>query len=85
MNAEQWKRRMAYILGQLETLYSQDKIGAVQINMALRDGDICTLEAYDTGFRVLLVAAAAVGQQEAFEAVNAPRGRGMTCALYFKK
>ena len=70
MSEECFKQGVASILDELEQLYSQDKIGAVQINIALRDGDVRTLKAYDTGFRVLLVAAASIGQREAFEATE---------------
>jgi hypothetical protein len=73
---ERLKHGMASILGELETLYSQDLIGAVQINIALRDGNVRTLKAYDDGFRVLLVAAAAIGQREAFEATEVTRDEG---------
>lgn len=59
---------MATILGELETLYAADKIGALQINIALRDGNVRTLKSYDDGFRILLIAAAAIGQREAFDA-----------------
>lgn len=73
---ERLKHGMALILGELETLYAQDLIGAVQINIALRDGNVRTLKAYDDGFRVLLVAAAAIGQREAFEATEVTRDEG---------
>lgn len=73
MSSERLKQGMASILGELETLYSRDMIGAVQINIALRDGNVRTLKAYDDGFRVLLVAAAAIGQREAFETTEVMR------------
>src|SRR5258707_12068244 len=60
--SERLKHGMAAILGELENLYAQDLIGAVQINIALRDGNVRTLKAYDDGFRILLIAAAAIGQ-----------------------
>ena len=65
-----WRHGMALILGEMENLYSADQIGAVQINIVLRDGNVRTLKAYASGFRVLLVAAAAIGQREAFEATE---------------
>lgn len=65
--SEQLKIGMANILGELENLYSRDEIGAIQINIALRNGDVRTLKAYDSGFRILLIAAATIGQREAFD------------------
>jgi superfamily I DNA and RNA helicase len=73
MATERLRQGMASILGELESLYAKDAIGAVQINIALRDGDIRTLKCYDDGFRVLLVAAAAIGQREAFESIEVER------------
>src|SRR5579871_2687559 len=70
MSEQRFKEGVASILDELEQLYSQDKVGAIQINIALRDGGVRTLKAYDNGFRVLLVAAAAIGQREAFEATE---------------
>lgn len=67
---ERMRRGMAEILGELETLFSRDEIGAVQINIALRSGDIRTLKVYDDGFKLLLIAAAAIGQREAFDAAT---------------
>lgn len=67
MSEQRFKQGVASILDELEQLYSKDKIGAIQINIALRDGNVRTLKAYDSGFRVLLVAAASIGQRKAFE------------------
>ncbi len=71
--SERLKHGMAAILGELENLYAQDLIGAVQINIALRDGNVRTLKAYDDGFRILLIAAAAIGQREAFDSAEVTR------------
>jgi hypothetical protein len=66
--SERLQHGMAHILGELESLYAQEKIGAVQINIVLRDGNVRTLKCHDDGFRILLIAAAAIGQREAFDA-----------------
>src|SRR5258707_10603324 len=71
--SERLKHGMAAILGELENLYAQDLIGAVQINIALRDGNVRTLKAYDDGFRILLIAAAAIRQREAFDSPEVTR------------
>lgn len=75
MSAEQapgdrYKSGLATILGELETLYAKDQIGALQINIALRDGNVRTLKAYDDGFKILLIACASIGQREAFDAAT---------------
>jgi hypothetical protein len=70
MTSEQLKQGMASILGELEGLFAQDKIGAVQINIALRDGNVRTLRCFDDGFRNLLVAAAAFGLRHAFDSAD---------------
>ena len=62
---ERWRHGMASILGELEQLYDRDEIGAVSISIALRDGNVRHLSSYDTGFRILLVAAAAIGLKNA--------------------
>ncbi len=64
---DRWRRGMADILGELEALFTRDEMGAVQISIALRNGDIRTLSSYDDGFRILLIAAASIGQREAIE------------------
>lgn len=65
MSEDRFKRGMADILGELETLFAKDEIGAVQINIALRSGDIRTMRVYAPNFKLLLIAAAAIGQKEA--------------------
>lgn len=65
---DRWRRGMASILGELEKLYDRDEIGAVSICIALRDGNIRHLQSYGSGFRILLIAAAAVGLKEATDA-----------------
>lgn len=68
------KRGMASILDELESLYAEGKIGAVSIAIALRSGDVRHLTAYDNGFRIVLIGAAAIAQREVVE--NAARGSG---------
>lgn len=58
---------MAEIFSELNRLYDADEIGAVHISIARRDGDVRTLKAYDDGFKILLIAAAAIGAKEALE------------------
>lgn len=65
MTDAEFRRSMSSILGELETLYSADQIGAVQINIALRNGDVRSLCCHDDGFKILIIAAAAIGQHEA--------------------
>jgi hypothetical protein len=55
---------MAIILGELETLYAEDKIGGVMISIVRRDHDIRTLNCYDEGFKLPLVTAATIAQHE---------------------
>lgn len=62
-----WRRGMAEIFSELNRLYDADEIGAVHICIARRDGDVRTLRAYDDGFKILLIAAAAIGQKETME------------------
>lgn len=64
-NDTRMRRGMAGILGELETLFANDEIGAVQINIARRDNTVRTLFACGDGFRMLLIAAAAIGHAEA--------------------
>lgn len=64
---EQWRHGMASVLGELEELYARDQIGAVSISIAYRDGNVRHLKCYDDGFRILLIAAAAIGLKEATE------------------
>lgn len=64
---KRWREGMAAILGELEQLYAADAIGAVQINIALRDGNVRTMKAHDNGFRILLIAAAAIGHHETID------------------
>lgn len=66
----QWRRGMADILDELNKLFDADEIGAVHISVVRRDGDVRTLQAFDNGFRILLIAAAAIGQREALEAAT---------------
>ena len=67
---DRWRQSMAEIFDELNRLYDADLIGAVQINVAKRDGDIRVLAAHDDGFRILLIAAAAIGQKEAMDAAR---------------
>lgn len=61
---------MATILSELEARFSADEIGAVQINMVLRDGTVRTMQAWDNGFALLMVAAVSIGQDEAKVAIK---------------
>lgn len=70
---ERMRRGMADILNELEQMYSLDLIGAVQINIALRDGGVRTLRCYDDGFKLMLIAAAAIGQHEALQVPSVER------------
>lgn len=62
------KRDMASMLDVVETLYATDRIGAIQICIALRDGNVRTMLAYDDGFKILMIAAASIGQRDALDA-----------------
>lgn len=68
-----WRRSMATIFEELNALYDADEIGAVQLNIALRDGDVRVLRAYDDGFKILLIAAAAIGQRESLDVARTER------------
>lgn len=63
----EWRRGMADIFAELNQLYDADEMGAVQINIVRRNGDIRTLRAFDQGFKLLMIAAAAIGQRESIE------------------
>lgn len=67
ISKEQWRRGMAEIFAEMNQLYDADEIGAVQINIVKRDGNIRVLHAYDDGFKILLIAAAAIGQRNALD------------------
>ena len=67
---DRWRRGMAEIFGELNRLYDADEIGAVIISIARRDGDLRTLKAYDNGFKILLIAAAAIAAKESMEIVG---------------
>jgi hypothetical protein len=69
-SSERLRRSLASIQSELEQLYAADKIGAVQVNIVLRSGDVRTFKCSDDGFRFLLLAATAIGQREALDDAN---------------
>jgi hypothetical protein len=66
-----FKEGLGSILGELELLFAKDQIGGIVVSIALRDGNVRSLGVYDDGFKILLIAAAAIGQREAIEATRA--------------
>ena len=65
--ANRLKRSMALILSELEQLFERNELGAVSIAIALRNGDVRHLTAYDNGFRIVLIGAAAIAARETVE------------------
>ena len=61
------KRGMASILGELETLFGKDDIGAVSIAVVRRDGNVRHLTCFDDGFRIMLIGATGIAHREAIE------------------
>ncbi len=64
---ERLRRSMAAYLGELETLFRADDIGAVSIVVALRNGDVRHMLAHGGGFRVVMVGATAIAHREALD------------------
>ena len=58
-------RQLAINLDELQALFMANDIGGLQINIIRRNGDVRTLMWHDDGFKILLVAAGAIGQYEA--------------------
>jgi hypothetical protein len=65
--ALRFKRGMASIIDEMTALYARDEIGAVSISIVLRTGDVRHLTAYDNGFKINLIGAAAIAQREVLD------------------